>query len=223
MNYRHEWKNEISYGDLLVLRRRLLAVAKRDSHTKDGKYLIRSLYFDTPADTALREKLDGVNVREKYRIRIYNCDPSFIRLEKKVKVNGLCLKEGAFITKNQAQQTADRSFSWMMQSGIPLAEELYSKIMSKGLTPKTIVEYTREPFVFSPGNVRVTVDYDIRTGIRSTDFLNPLCVTVPAGDTPIILEVKWDGFLPDVIRDAVQLPHCRVGAFSKYAACRIYG
>ena len=92
-----------------------------------------------------------------------------------------------------------------------------------GLRPKTIVDYTREPFLFAPGNVRVTLDHDIRTGMRCTDFLNPEAVTVPAGGPYGILEVKWDAFLPDVIRDLVQLPGRRAGAFSKYAACRIYG
>ena len=94
---------------------------------------------------------------------------------------------------------------------------------SRGLRPKTIVDYTREPFVFSAGNVRVTLDYDIRTGLYCTDFLNPDCITIPAGNAPIILEVKWDEFLPSVIRDIVQLESRHTAAFSKYAACRIYG
>ena len=94
---------------------------------------------------------------------------------------------------------------------------------SQGLRPKTIVDYTREPFVFSAGNVRVTLDYDIRTGPYCTDFLNPDCITIPAGNAPSILEVKWDEFLPSVIRDIVQLESRRTAAFSKYAACRIYG
>lgn len=89
--------------------------------------------------------------------------------------------------------------------------------------PKTIVDYIREPFVYAPGNVRVTLDYNIRTGLSCVDFLNPDCVTIPAGDPVIILEVKWDAFLPDIIRDALQLTNCRIEAFSKYAACRIYG
>lgn len=223
MKYRNEWKHEISYGDMLDLRRRLSAVAKRDVHTKDGKYLIRSLCFDNASDKALREKTDGVNIREKFRIRLYNNDDSVIHLEKKSKVNGLCLKESADLTKEQAQSLVDGRYDWMMQSGIPLVEELYSKMMSQGLRPKTIIEYTREPFVFAPGNVRVTIDSNIRTGLDSTDFLNPECVTVPAGGAPIILEVKWDEFLPDIIRDIVQLDNCRATAFSKYAACRIYG
>ena len=93
----------------------------------------------------------------------------------------------------------------------------------QGLAPRTIVDYTREPYVYPAGNVRVTFDYDIRTGIHSTDFLNPDCVMIPAGDAPIILEVKWDAFLPDIIRDAVWVPGRHVTAFSKYAQCRIYG
>ena len=84
------------------------------------------------------------------------------------------------------------------------------------------MEYTRDAFTFPAGNVRVTLDYNIRTGLGSTDFLNPNCVTIPAGNPVVILEVKWDGFLPDVIKDAVQLKDRRVSAFSKYAACRIY-
>lgn len=223
MKYRHEWKHEISYGDMLVLRQRLSAVMKRDVHAIDGKYLIRSLYFDNASDKALREKVDGVNIREKFRIRYYNNDTSLIHLEKKSKVNGLCLKDSATLTQEQAQAIVNGDYDWMVDSGVPLVQELYSKMMSQGLRPKTIVDYLREPFVFAPGNVRVTLDYNIRTGMNCTDFLNPNCVTVPAGDAPIILEVKWDEYLPDIIRDAVQLPNCRVGAFSKYAVCRIYG
>ena len=223
MKYRHEWKHEISYGDMLVLRQRLSTVMKRDKHAIDGKYLIRSLYFDNASDKALREKVDGVNIREKFRIRYYNNDTSLIHLEKKSKVNGLCLKDSVALSFEQAQAIANGDYGWMIDSGVPLIQELYSKMISQGLRPKTIVDYLREPFVFAPGNVRVTLDYNIRTGMNCTDFLNPNCVTVPAGDAPIILEVKWDEYLPDIIRDAVQLRGCRVGAFSKYAVCRIYG
>ncbi len=223
MKYRHEWKHEISYSDMLVLRQRLSVVMKGDTHAVDGKYKIRSLYFDNASDKALREKVDGVNVREKFRIRYYNDDISLIHLEKKSKVNGLCRKESTALSAEQAQAIVDGNHGWMAESGVPLVQELYSKMMSQGLRPKTIVDYIREPFVFAPGNVRVTLDYNIRTGLNCMDLLNSKCVTVPIGEAPIILEVKWDEYLPDIIRDAVQLPNCRVGAFSKYAICRIYG
>lgn len=224
VQYRHEWKHEISYMDLLSIRARLRAVAQPDTHAVGGKYLIRSLYFDNLNDKALREKIDGVNMREKFRIRYYNGDPSrIIHLEKKSKLNGLGSKYSAPLTMAEAQSIVDEKIDWMLHSSHSLIQELYCKMRYQGMAPKTIVDYTREPFIYGPGNVRVTFDYDIRTGLNCTDFLNPDCVTVPAGDAPIILEVKWDAYLPSIIRDAVQTPGRRVGAFSKYAQCRIYG
>lgn len=223
MDYRHEWKHVISYTDMLVLRQRLKAIMQVDRNAVDGKYFIRSLYFDTPTDTALREKLDGVSRREKFRIRYYNHDTSLIHLEKKSKLAGLGNKQSADLTAEEAQRIVDGDIEWMLQAKQPLIQELYSKMQTQQLCPKTIVDYVREPFVYAPGNVRVTLDYDIRTGLGCTDFLNPDCPTVSAGDSPIILEVKWDEFLPDIIRSAVQLEGRRVTAFSKYAQCRIYG
>ena len=223
IKYRHEWKHEISYLDMLVLRSRLSAVMQSDPHAIGGRYLIRSLYFDNLNDKALREKVDGVNMREKFRIRYYNLDPSFIQLEKKSKRNGLGTKYAARLSAEEARRITEGDFDWMMGAGRPLLEELYCKMRYQGLRPKTIVDYEREPFVFAPGNVRVTLDYNIRTGLHVTDFLDPNCVTVPAGNAPIILEVKWDEYLPDVIRDAVQLPGRRVTSFSKYMQCRVYG
>ena len=102
-------------------------------------------------------------------------------------------------------------------------QELYCKMCCQGLRPKTIVDYTREPFIYEPGNVRVTLDYHIRTGIHCIDFLDPDCMMVPVRDAPMILEVKWDAFLPSVIRDIIQIPGTHSAAFSKYAACRTYG
>ena len=223
VQYRHEWKHELSYADMLVLRARLRAVMQSDPHAIDGKYHIRSLYFDNLDDKALREKIDGVNMREKFRIRLYNCDPSVIHLEKKAKRNGLGTKFSANLSAAEAQKLVDGDLDWMLDSGRPLVQELYCKMRYQGMRPKTIVDYTREPFIYGPGNVRVTLDYDIRTGLKSTDFLNPDAVTVPAGDAPILLEVKWDNFLPSIIRAAVGVPDRRVGSFSKYAQCRIYG
>ena len=221
--YRHEWKHALNTADLLVLRSRLRAVMESDPHAVDGKYRIRSLYFDNQEDKALREKLDGVNLREKFRIRLYNNDLSVIHLEKKSKRGGLGTKFSADLSAEEAQKIVEGDLDWMLASGRPLVQELYCKMRYQGMKPRTIVDYTREPFIFRPGNVRVTLDYDIRTGLGCTDFLNPKAVTVPAGDAPILLEVKWDAFLPDIIRDAVSVPDRREGSFSKYAQCRVYG
>ena len=221
MKYRHEWKHEINFADLLTLRMRLSAVMRRDEHAVGGVYRIRSLYFDNLSDKALREKIDGVNIREKSRIRYYDGDTSYIVLEKKSKINGLCAKESCRISEEEAQKLVSGDCGWLLKNRRPLCQELYSKMQSQGLKPKTIVDYTREPFVFDPGNVRVTIDYDIRTG-KPEDFLVPNGITIPTEDNVMLLEVKWDDYLPAVIRSAVSLKGRSQGAFSKYAACRIY-
>ncbi len=222
-DYRHEWKHPISYGDLLLLRQRLGAVMESDPHAVNGCYTIRSLYFDTPDDRALRQKLDGVSRREKFRLRLYNGDTSLIHLEKKSKFANLGRKEKVPLTAQEVARILGGDTDWMVDDERPLLRELHYKMTVEQLRPKTLVDYTREPFVYAAGNVRVTLDYHIRTGLNSTDFLNSDAPTVPAGDAPIILEVKWDEFLPDFIRDAIQLTGRRVNAFSKYAQCRIYG
>lgn len=225
MKYRHEWKHLINDTDYIELKQRLKLLMQPDPHARpDGTYQIRSLYFDNLADKVLREKIDGVSQREKFRIRYYNGDPGLIHLEKKSKWSGLCAKESAVLTAAEAQAIADGKIEWMADvRDRPLVFELYRKLSTQGLRPKAIVDYTREPFVYPPGNVRVTLDHHIRTGLGCTDFLAPDCVTVPAGEPVIILEVKWDEYLPDLIRGAVQLKDRRVCAFSKYAASRIYG
>ncbi len=218
--FRHEYKHSITPADMVTLRMRLSAVMQHDSFTVGGKYFIRSLYFDNIFDKALLEKLNGVNQREKFRIRYYNGDTSFIRLEKKAKFGGLSSKLSAPLTYGQAD---------LLARGIPvrnskneLINELAFKMDTQLLKPKTIVDYTREAFVYPAGNVRVTLDCNIRTGMDPTELLDPNCVTVPTGEDNI-LEVKWDEYLPSAIEQAVQLGSRQTSSFSKYAACRIYG
>lgn len=222
MKYRHEVKCEISESDFYVLRQRLRAVMKPDAHTVDGKYLIRSLYFDSLDDKALKEKINGVAEREKWRIRLYNNDKSFIKLERKYKNNALGNKLSTKLSEEEAQALVCGDFKSLSEKNDPVLTAFLSKCKSELLKPRTIVDYTREPFVFTPGNVRVTLDYDIKTGLSGTDFLNPDCPMIPIRPSPIILEVKWDEFLPDVIRDIVQLNSRSTGAFSKYASCRMF-
>ena len=95
-DYRHEWKIELSPSDLLILRQRLRRVLQPDAHAVDGRYLIRSLYFDTPEDRALREKLDGVSRREKFRIRYYNGDAGVHPAGEEVASRGGLGLEGAW-------------------------------------------------------------------------------------------------------------------------------
>jgi hypothetical protein len=224
-SFRHELKYSINMADYLVIRQRFRAFTAPDSHAgKEGKYSVRSLYFETPDDKALREKLYGIANREKFRIRIYNNDDSFIRLEKKTKIGSAGSKLSAALTREQCEAVIRGDTGWMKSSGQALLLELYAKMQGEQLSPKTIVEYTREPFTYTPGNVRVTLDSNIRTAVRSVDLFDPDLPLIRTHATPvIILELKYDSFLPTLISDAVQVRNRRCAAFSKYAAGRMFG
>ena len=221
VSLRHELKHQINLREDLVLSQRLRKLFPHDKNAGlDGTYRVTSLYFDTPYDSALREKIDGVNRREKFRLRYYEEDTSFIRLEKKYKINGLCGKRSARMTQEQVKELLSGRSEFLLDSDEPLFIELYSKLKGKGLRPKTIVRYDREAFFYAPGNVRVTLDRDIRTGLGCVDFLNPEIFCLRAMEPGTILEVKYDAFLPELVRMAVQVPGRQAAACSKYALCR---
>ena len=220
MKFRHEYKHQINLADIYGLRTRLNAVAKYDPYAEeDGTYVVKSLYFDNYMDKALREKVDGVNRREKFRIRYYGTDTSFIKLEKKSKINGLCNKVSCRITAEECQKIIDGDFEFLLSSENELMRELYAKMKYQLLRPKCVVAYTRECFIYPPGNVRVTIDTGLRGSNNVKEFLNPDLEFLGLYRSSI-LEVKWDEFLPGIIRDCVQVKSRRSVAFSKYAAVR---
>lgn len=218
---RHELKHHINYADVLQIRARLPSVANIDKNASVGNgYRVKSLYFDNYNDKVLKEKIDGIDEREKFRLRLYNGDISFIRLEKKSKKNGFCFKENAIITADECVRLLFGDTAVLKENGSPLCMELYTKMQYQQLRPKNIVDYMREAFIYEMGNVRVTLDYDIRTSNNIHEFLKPESVRIPVLGV-YILEVKYDNYLPEIIRGIVSLASRRSSAFSKYAATRI--
>ncbi len=224
LNFRHEYKHYINYADYFIIRQRLKSVMELDYHvSEEGEYHIRSLYFDNYKDKVFNEKIHGLDSREKFRIRCYNKRYDVIQLEKKSKLHGLCNKQSCKIDAEEVYKIIQNDYDFLIKSGKPLMVELYTKMKSQLIKPKTIVDYIREPFICNSGNVRITIDRDIRTGVNSIDMLNPDLPTVPINDMVIILEVKYDEYLPRIIADIIQLKDRQATSFSKYAACRIYG
>ncbi|MCL1810595.1 MAG: polyphosphate polymerase domain-containing protein [Clostridiales bacterium] len=221
MNGRHELKHYINASDYAQLKAKLTAVAKPDRNAgEDGSYIVRSLYFDNYADKAVVEKLSGMSRREKFRLRYYNGDTSMIRLEKKSKANRLSFKEGAAVSKGQVAALLSGDFDVLKNPDVPLLMEFYTKMRYQNLRPKNVVEYKREAYHYPAGNVRATIDRDIRTSNSPSGFLSPNLVTVPATGA-VVLEIKYDGFLPDVIRDILMTGWRNQVEFSKYVVARL--
>ena len=223
--YRHEIKYVIDRLQMTQLDRRLSAVMTCDSHAReDGTYDIRSLYFDNAQDKALKEKTLGLPRREKFRLRYYNLDTDYIRLEKKSKINRLTDKQSCVISKEDCARILAGDTVFLGHSDEELMREFYAKIKLHGLKPTAVVDYTRKTFICPIADTRITLDYNIRTGIRAVDFLNPALPTVPcdsASEEPVcILEVKYNEFLPGHIAALLQTPDCRSSPFSKYEISR---
>ena len=145
--FRHEIKHFINLSDSIVIRSRLKHIMNPDVFAlEDGKYKIRSLYFDNLQNKALMEKINGVNNREKFRIRYYNNNTSLIKLEKKSKINSLCQKNSVIITEEECKMLLSGEIEWLLKSGNPLLIELYSKMNNQLLRPKTVVDYKREAY-----------------------------------------------------------------------------
>ena len=225
-HYRHELKYAIPYAEYVAMRNRLRTVMKQDPHVSaDGLYRIRSVYFDNSDDKALLEKVNGIAKREKFRIRYYNDDLSFITLEKKMKINDLCLKYDATISEEEFRKIKKGEYEWMKEYPDELVREFYAKIRYQLLRPKVLVSYVREPYIFAAGNVRVTFDSKIRTSLFRQDLLSEEINDISATETPqdMFLEIKYDAFLPEIIQDLIQVKGMRQQAFSKYGACRTFG
>lgn len=152
-------------------------------------------------------------------------DLSFITLEKKIKHNDLCKKLDAPLTAEEYQRILQAPGPWMLEHPEPLVGELYCKMKLQQLRPRVLVSYVREPYIYRAGNVRVTFDSHIRTSLFERDFAAGTLPDISATDAPgdTILEVKFDAFLPEVIRGLLQVGTLRQQAFSKYGACRRFG
>ena len=218
---RHELKYLISASAAELLRRRLPCIMQRDPHAgPTGQYTIRSLYFDDFNGGAYYEKIDGVCDRLKYRIRLYNYNTSFMKLECKEKHGSLTRKRAKTVS---AEQVAALRENTPIEGAEGLVLELQQKLRWEGLRPKVLVDYDRTPFVCADGNTRITLDENLRTRPFCTDLEAPGGAMIPVLEPDqVILEVKFDDFLPGCLADALKdIPKAPM-AISKFARCMQY-
>ena len=220
--YRHELKFKISNSAAEVLKQKLSLILKKDKNAyySDGSYLIKSLYFDDLDSSSYYEKMDGVLYRKKYRIRIYNNNDEFIRLEKKMKHNTYTAKEQILISKDIYSKILNGKLD-EIDSPTGLLEEFITNSKTKHLVPSVIVLYHRTAFTYPISEVRITFDSHIQSGLYNYDLFDK---DVPMYDVSEpgkqVLEVKFNEVLPLHIANILNdIPSCKE-AVSKFAICR---
>ncbi len=219
---RHELKYFIHSHEYVSLKNSISRILVKDRYgIEDDGYHIRSLYFDDILNSAYHEKENGIDHRKKYRIRIYNNSDSLIKLERKEKFGQYIGKEAVKLSKEQFYRILDGNLDFLLTSGDTLMKAFYVEIKTKLLKPKVIVDYEREAYICKAGNVRITFDKKLQAGVYGVDIFSDRVITVNAIEHPkMILEIKYDDFLPGHVRSAVQLSNYEYCAISKYVICR---
>jgi len=220
--FRHEFKYFINYHEYEVLRRRLSLIMKYDSNVlSKNQYHVRSLYFDNFKNSGIFEKQSGILQRKKYRIRIYNMEKNIIKLERKERVGQFIRKYSSLLNYTDCQKILEGDIMPLKEAENKLKNSFYADLRSENYRPSVIVDYFREPFTYRFGNVRVTFDKDLKSGLYQTSLFDKDLKMVRVIEEPqLIMEVKYDNYLPDIIRNAIQIKSSTRYAISKFIICR---
>ena len=231
--YRVEDKFSCSEMEMLLLQTRLESVLNVDTNQKKSNgYQITSVYFDDYWDSCLHEAIDGVRDRCKYRIRIYDNNFDVIKLEIKYKKDSRIYKISQRITFEEMktflrgecverQQSAVREENVCSAAKGDVIDRMNLAIKMKKIEPVVIVEYDRRAFVYELGNVRITLDSNLRYSTNVEDFISgkrEQYRVVP--DTNRVIEVKYDEMLPGFIAGLIENGNMAQTSFSKYCLCR---
>lgn len=220
--YRVEDKYCCGKKDLYVLQSRLSPVLDSDHLVNEYGYTITSVYFDDLFDTCLKDTIDGNFKREKYRIRIYNNSFDNIKLEVKFKEYSRIKKKACTISMEEMFLLLDGQCIERGKQNFDNPIVLFNMaIKNKGLRPKIIVEYDRRAFIFGHGNVRITLDRNLRYSTQWKSFGKESIKYQRIRKWEDVLEVKYDEFLPDFIAQLLELGDMQKTSFSKYQICRL--
>ena len=214
---RVEDKYWCSERDMLLLESRVKAVLRPDPMAGGRPYQITSLYFDDRNDSCWQTAEDGVSERKKYRIRIYNNNPNLIKLEVKYKSYNRVFKRSRTIPRADAEKLMRGECIEDPRESMDNPVTLFNlAIKTDLLRPKIIIDYNRTAYTFTPGNVRITFDRNLRASRDISSFLNGDTAFTPVKDTDKILEVKYDEFLPGFIARLLEFGNMNQTAYSKY-------
>jgi hypothetical protein len=167
--------------------------------------------------------LSGISNRKKFRVRVYNYQSSVIKLERKIKREHVTEKSHILLSKEEYDTLVKGNARFLQEKDDIVPRDLYLGYQTKNLRPRVVVEYRREPFIYKYGNVRVTFDYFLKAGIFQLDlFSNGYMIPAIPSDQ-IILEVKFTGYFPDVIRNIIQIDNLQWQSGSKYVKCCVVG
>ncbi len=219
--YRSEWKYYISLSEYYYLRGLLQNIMTPDPNMgARGEYYIRSLYFDSVDNIDYMNKVAGIENRKKIRLRIYDTDSQKVKLEVKNRYNSYMQKESLSITRDDALRIIDGDFDVLEGFEANVSRKVKNIMVDNVYTPKVIVDYEREAFIYPEHNVRITFDKNIRAAFSDRLFDPNLLMTPVITEPMMVLEVKYDQMLPEYIKNAISTARILNSSVSKYCMAR---
>jgi SPX domain protein involved in polyphosphate accumulation len=225
---RKEYKYFVQWEMLEPLRKRFMQYMEYDPFARqmvDHNYTVRSVYIDTPRLLFYNEKLDGIKIRKKLRVRVYNeLEPNSLAfLEIKRKIEDTIFKERLKLPLAETIHLMN-GIDIRLQDGYATFSEAATlekfKYLTKrlNLKPTVLITYEREALIgIDDPSLRVTFDLNVRS------YPNPQLEEIYREDdlTEIasqyfILEVKFNGRMPVWIRNVIRDFKLRIQAISKY-------
>ena len=218
---RQEKKYLMTIADGQKLCGLLGSVMTEDEHNGDSGYRIRSLYFDTLQESDYNDKIDGLELRRKIRLRIYDPNADFAMLEEKKKEGAYQLKRSLRISRADAEQLIKCNYSVLLNYDKPFASELYGIMQSRCYRPKAVVDYQRRAFIANENHIRITLDHHIVATEAGFNIFSQNLNQYPVLDQfNAILEVKYNGFLLSHIKSLVNTADRSELSVSKYCLAR---
>lgn len=220
---RKEMKYYIPYIQYIALSSLLSKAMKHDRYNVPMKgYLVRSLYFDTLDNKSFEEKMAGLEEKTKYRLRIYGLNDKAVKFEIKKKFNDMIVKESALISREDAKQVQNKNYEVLLKYKDPILNKIYKEFKKCLYQPVLLVDYWREAYVWDFNNIRIVFDRFLKSSSLQLDVFNKdVFATRKIKKCMVIMEIKYNNFIPDFIKNMMQIPNFTRSAISKYAIGRL--
>lgn len=217
---RNEFKYLLSYDEALRLKKQISAVLRLDSFSENGPYRVKSLYFDSVNNIDFNTKYSGENLRKKIRLRVYDEDAPYAKLELKAKEGIYQHKSSVSVAKEDAKELCKGNYGVLLRYQQEEAIRIYSLLVLGCYIPKVIVEYNRMAFVYSENKTRITFDSDVKSSEVDLDLYNRKLPYYPIAYQNVILEVKYNERLVYFISDILKHFNVNNVSVSKYCSGR---
>lgn len=221
---RHELKYYLSWQDYLLTKSKLTKLMDIDEYQKEPEgYFIRSLYLDDLYDSTLEDKLAGVEKRDKYRLRIYEFEQDWVKLERKRKLNNFVRKDSVVISREDAEAVASGNVDSLLKYVSTAASiQLYHDLKRTFFRPAVLIDYTRDALKLDYNDIRITFDKQIACSTDHFSLFDPNThMQFIQNPKVVIMEVKFNHFLPSWISNVLKPKSATNVAISKYTLSRL--